>query len=334
MPVLVTGAAGLLGSHVTDLLLERGESVRALVREGEQVPEETRAKVEVLVGDMGDGESLRRAVSGVDRVFHCAARTGPWGPKADYATANVSGLKMLVDLSLAAGVRRFVHVSSITVHGNDVDGTANEDSPLRVEPNPYSQSKVAGERLLNHLMPDRSAPVTIVRPGLIYGPRDRGSFSRFAQLVQAGKMVVFGSGENYLPLIYVRDVALGLLLAGERPQAAGRTYILVNDEPVTQNEYLGAIARGLGVAPPARHIPYRLALLLGGTAEMAFRAARLRRPPPVMRYGVQMLGGNNRFMIDRARAELGFSPTVGLAEGVDLSLAWYRSLGRADSAQG
>src|SRR5205823_8931425 len=131
---------------------------------------------------------------GVDRVLHCAARTGPWGPPAAYETANVRGLAALVEGALAAGVRRVVHVSSITVHGNDVRGRADETAPLRVEPNPYSRSKVAGERLLGRMIRDEGAPVTIVRPGWIYGPGDTASFARIAQRVEKGQMITLGSG--------------------------------------------------------------------------------------------------------------------------------------------
>jgi nucleoside-diphosphate-sugar epimerase len=98
----------------------------------------------------------------------------------------------------------------------------------------------------------------------------------------------------------------------------------VNDERVTQYDLLAAIARELGLPEPTRRIPYRLALALGAAAEGVARLARRRNPPPVMRYGVQLLGGENRFIIDRARRDLGFSPKVQLAEGVRASVRWYR----------
>ena len=84
-------------------------------------------------------------------------------------------------------------------------GEADENSPLRTEPNPYSRSKVAGERVLQRMIRDEGAPVTIVRPGWIYGPRDTASFARFAPMIDQGRMIMVGSGQNHLPLIYVRD---------------------------------------------------------------------------------------------------------------------------------
>jgi nucleoside-diphosphate-sugar epimerase len=325
MTVLVTGAAGFLGSHVTDLLLARGERPRALVRPGEDVASLAAADLDIYQADVGDSATLGPALQGVDRVFHCAARTGPWGPAAEYQRTNVRGLQTLVRTALDAGVGRLVHVSSITVHGNDVGGQADESAPLRAEPNPYSRSKVEGERLLEHMIQDEGAPVTIVRPGWIYGPRDTASFARFARMIETGRMIMVGSGENHLPLIYAQDAARGVLLAGEAGQAEGRSYLLVNDEPVTQREFLTAVATELGAPAPRWHIPYRLAVGLGAVAESLGRMSRRREPPPVMRYGLQLLGGENRFSISRARRELGFSPQVDLAEGVRRSVEWHRS---------
>ena len=325
MTVLVTGGAGFLGSHLVELLVEAGESPRVLVRPGDDVTALPAGDVDIHRGDLADPAALASATRGVDRVLHCAARTGPWGPAGEYERVNVRGLETLVRTALAAGARRLVHVSSITVHGNDVRGAADEAAPLREEPNPYSRSKVAGERLLERMIREEAAPVTIVRPGWIYGPRDRASFARLAERIANGRMLVVGDGRNDLPLIYVRDVARGILLAAETEQALGRSYVLVNDEPVTQRDFLEAIAVELGVPAPKRHLPYRLALTAGATAEALARLARRRQAPPVMRYGLQLLGGDNRFDITRAREELGFDPLVDLAEGVMRAVAWYRT---------
>jgi nucleoside-diphosphate-sugar epimerase len=296
-----------------------------LVRPGENLGSLAGAGVEVWTADIRDRAAIAAALTGIDRVLHCAARTGPWGPEAEFFTTNVRGLETLVYAAMAAGVRRLVHVSSITVHGIDVGGEADESAPLREEPNPYSRSKIAGERLVQRLIRDETAPVTIVRPGWIYGPRDTASFERLARVIEKGQMVMVGSGRNHVPLVYVSDVAQGVLLAGEADRAEGNSYLLVNDEPVTQRDFLATIAAELRVAVPTRRIPYQLAVMLGAIAENAGRLAGRRQPPPVMRYGMQLLGGENRFIISRARRELGFSPHVGLAEGVKRSVEWYRA---------
>jgi nucleoside-diphosphate-sugar epimerase len=325
MTVLVTGAAGFLGSHVTDLVQSLGERTRVLVHPNDSVEHLELADIDVYRADIADAAALECALSGVDRVLHCAARIGPWGLAAEYERTNVRALETLVRAAMASGVKRVVHVSSVTVHGNDLHGNGDESAPLREEPNPYSRSKVAGERLLARMVQEEGAPVTVVRPGWIYGPRDHASFARLARQIERHKMMMVGSGENHLPLIYARDAARGVVLASQVDGAEGKCYVLVNDQPVTQRDFIAAIAEELGAPLPTRRIPYELALSIAAVAERLGRLARSRRPPPVMRYGMQLLGGENRFSIARARRELGFAPLVDLAEGVKRSVDWYRA---------
>lgn len=332
MKVLVTGAAGLLGSHIAELALKRNDEVRLFVRPGEDVSWLTKVGAEVCQGDLANSASLEAAVRGANLVIHCAARMGPWGPEAEYEQVNVRGPKVLVEIALAAGVKRIVHVSSIDVHGLIVGDGVDETAPFGTEQDPYCRSKRAGELEVQRLIKDRGAPVTVVRPGLIYGPRDTHSFARFVRLVEQHKMVIIGSGENHLPLIYVSDVARGILLASEAEQAIGRTYLLVNDEPVTQRDYFHGIARELGVRPPKWHFPYRLALAMGATAELAGHLIRSKQPPPLMRFGLKQMAGENRFVITRARQELGFSPQVNLAQGIREGIAWYHERYAAHTA--
>jgi nucleoside-diphosphate-sugar epimerase len=167
---------------------------------------------------------------------------------------------------MAARVSRFIHVSSTAVLGADINGTGDESSPFRKERNPYNWSRIQAELLLQKAPFHAHAPVTVLRTGLLYGPRDTVSFGRLCTLIQKRKMRLIGSGHNHLPLIYVRDVAEAMFLACESPRTIGRTYNLVNDEPVTQQEYFAAIARELGVDAPHRHIPYRVALMMGAAA--------------------------------------------------------------------
>jgi nucleoside-diphosphate-sugar epimerase len=325
MTVLVTGAAGFLGRHVTALLVTRGARPRVLVRPSDDARSLAPAGVDIHVADIGDRAAIAPALAGVDSVIHCAARTGTWGPDTEFRLTNVYGLETFVKAALDMGVRRVVHVSSITVHGIDMAGTADENTPFKDSPDPYSRSKVAGERLLQRMILENGAPVTIVRPGWIYGPGDSASFARIARRIAKGRMVMVGSGRNHLPLIYVRDAAQGIVLASEAVQAEGKSYLLVNDEPVTQRDFLAAIAAELGVPAPSRQIPYKLATGLGAASEILGHLVRMRQSPPLMRYGIRLLGGENRFIIGRARCDLGFRPMTNLVDGVRHSIAWYRA---------
>lgn len=335
MKLFVTGAAGFLGGHLTEMLVERGYEVRALVLPGENVEFlQNLPGVEIIRGDVTDSELLRRTLSGVRRVYHLAAKTGPWGPEKAYWEVNVHGLEQLVNTALEAGVERIVHTSSITVYGHHLRGVVSEEHPLHAEDNPYSRTKVAGERLLARLVRERGAPVVIVRPGWIYGPRDTASFGRFVALIEAGKGFLIGSGKNVVPLVYVRDVALGLIKASEAgEQCIGQAYTIVDDRRITQAEYFNTIAEFLEVGPVTRRLPFWPLYAAGRSAELAWSALGKRgaAPPPVTTYGITLAGGNQEFSIDKARRELGYEPQYDVIRGVSEGVRWYRETQRHDT---
>jgi len=325
--VLVTGAAGFLGGHLVDMLLERGEEVRAMVR---PVEDATRLRkldgVEVVLGDLVDRASLKRAVQGMERVFNVAAKTGPWGLEKDYNAVNVWGVADLIMACLDAGVQRIVHTSSITVYGHHLKGIITEDHPFHAEDNPYSRTKIAGEKMVADFVKERGAPVVIVRPAWIYGPRDTASFGRFVAMIESGKGFLIGSGNNIVPIVYVRDVAQGLIKAGDSgDEVIGKAYTIADDRRVTQAEYLNTIADFLGAPPVSRKILYFPLLAAGRSAELVWKTLGRRRatPPPVTTYGVTLLGGNQEFSIEQARRELGYKPEYDVIRGVSEGVNWY-----------
>ncbi len=329
MKVLVTGAAGFLGGHLVDMLVERGDEVRALVRPVEDASHlRNMTGVEVVQGDLADAASLRHAVRDMQRVYSVAAKTGPWGMEDDYRRINVQGLADLVHAAMDAGVQRIVHTSSITVYGHHLHGIVTEEASFHAEDNPYSRTKIAGEKLLANLVRDEGAPVVIVRPGWIYGPRDTASFARFVAMVEAGKGFILGSGKNIVPVVYVRDVAQGLIKAGDAGnEVIGRAYTLADDRRVTQAQYLNTIADCLGVPHVPLHLPYSGLYLAGRAAELTWQALGRGNaaPPPVTTYGITLLGGDQLFAIDKARNELGYTPEFDIARGVAEGVEWYLS---------
>ncbi len=327
MKVLVTGAAGFIGSHVVDALVERGNDVRALVRlAGDTSYLRTLRDVEILRGDLTDTASLKSAVQDVQQIYNVAAKTGPWGVEEAYRAVNVQGVADLIRIAMDAGVQRIVHTSSITVYGHHLRDVVSEDHPFHAENNPYSRSKIAGERLIFQLVREHGAPVVVVRPAWVYGPRDVASFCRFVNLVERGKSFLIGTGNNCVPVVYVRDVAQGLINAGEAGnKVIGRAYNIADDRRVTQAQYLNTIADALQAPHVSRKFPLSALYLAGRTAEVVWQAMGRRKgaPPPLTTYGVSLLGENQQFSIDRARRELGYAPNFDVKRGVAEGVRWY-----------
>ena len=327
MKVLVTGAAGFIGSHVADALVERGNDVRVLVRSaGNTSHLQTLRGVEIVRGDLTDAASLKSAVQDVQQIYNVAAKTGPWGVEEAYRAVNVQGVADLIRAAMDAGVQRIVHASSITVYGHHLRDIVSEDHPFHAENNPYSRSKIAGERLISQLVQEHGAPVVVVRPAWVYGPRDVASFCRFAKLVERRKSFLIGAGNNSVPVVYVRDVAQGFIKAGDASnKVLGRAYNLADDRRVTQAEYLNTIADALQAPHVSRKFPLSALYVAGRTAEVVWQAMGRRRgaPPPLTTYGVSLLGENQQFSIDRARRELGYTPNFDVKRGVAEGVRWY-----------
>lgn len=333
MKALVTGASGLLGHHLITALQERDAAVRALVLPAEDASRLAARNVELYRGDVRDPQTLLAPMQGVDVVFHLAGMMGVWRPMRDYYDVNVRGAEYVGRAALAAGVGRLVHISSWTVYGMDLGKPAAEDFPLAPFQEPYAVTKAEGDRVVQRLISEEQLPAVIVRPGTFFGPEDRLHFGRMADRLRAGKGVIVGSGRNALPFVYVTDVVQGLMLAAMHPRAVGQAFNISNDQPLTQEEMLDAIAAELGVAPPRLHVPYRALYAAAFVAERLGAVLRPRHQPPVTRLGAKLFGTDNRHSINKARAELGYEPRVRLREGVRIAAAWYmgRPLETADA---
>jgi nucleoside-diphosphate-sugar epimerase len=332
MRILVTGASGFLASHLIPVLRERGHSVRALVLPSSDRTPLRQAGVDIHTGDVRLPGTLAGAMRQVDAVFHLAAAIGVRRPLREYYAVNVTGTENVCRAAVAAGVKRLVHVSSTSVYEQGLGVPVDETFPLAPPPDPYAESKAAGDMLVQRLIADEHLPASIVRTSTIFGPGDHLNFGRIADRLLAGTSIVIGSGRNRVPVAFVDDVVRGLLLVLEH-QAAGEVYNITDDRCPTQRELLEEIADQVGARPPRIHVPYRL---LYGAAYLAERLAQATRSERavVTRFGVLLYGADNRFAIDKARHELGYEPRVPLRQGVSVAAEWYRghraSLGRSE----
>ena len=322
--ILVTGGNGFVGRHVVAALQGRGDRVRVLALPGEGTDWVEARGIAVRRGDICQAKTLIGPMQGMDEVLHLAAMMDVWRPIEHYHAVNVTGTENVCRAALAAGVRRFVHMSSSSVYGVGLGQPADESFPLRPFPDPYPITKATGDLLVQRMIAEEHLPAVIVRPDQIFGPGDHLHFGRMADRLRAGTTIVVGSGDNAVPFVYISDVVQGLLLALDDERALGQAYNITNGRPLTQEQLLRVIAREVGAKPPRLHIPYHALYAAGYAAERFAVATRSWRRPPITRLGVAFIGTDNRYSIDKARRELGYRPRVTLEEGVRRTAAWYR----------
>jgi nucleoside-diphosphate-sugar epimerase len=258
---------------------------------------------------------------------------GVWRPMEDYHAVNVTGTENVCRAALAAGVRRFVHVSSWTVYGMALGEPVPEGYPPKPLREPHVLTKLAGDELVRRMAVEDGLPAVILRPGTFFGPGDELHFGRIADRIRARRWIVIGSGGNALPLVYVSDVVQGLLLALDHEGAVGEAYNITHDHALTQRQFLDAIATEIGAPAPRLRVPYRALYAAACADERLVRLTHAKRQPVVTRLGVKLIGTDNRHAIDKARRELGYAPQVDLREGVALAAAWYRQRDREQPAR-
>jgi dihydroflavonol-4-reductase len=323
--ILVTGAGGFTGLSLAKALSAAGQRVRGLVRTTDQSAALERAGVTTVAGDVRDPSVIRRAITGIDTVYHLAAvfrRTAV--PGSEYREVHVDATRQLVEFSAAAGVQRIVHCSTVGVHGSvSEDAPATEDAPFQPA-DVYQETKLEGEQIALETAERVGIPLTVVRPGPIYGPGDKRLFKLIGGVAQE-HFQLLGDGSPHFQMVYIDDLTEGLRLAAEVPAAVGRTYILAGNEAPTLNELVNEIASVAGVASPRMRLPVWPFWIAGAVCEAI--CIPLGIEPPIFRRRVKFFTSNRWFDTSRARRELGFVPRVSLREGLRRTLESYQRLG-------
>jgi nucleoside-diphosphate-sugar epimerase len=320
MRALVTGGGGFLGGAIVGRLLERGDTVRSLARG--DYPALRALGVETVQGDLADLETVRAAVSGVDVVFHVAARAGIWGTYDDYHRANVLGTRNVIETCRSERVARLVFTSSPSVvhGGGDLEGV-NESAPYPARHDaPYPATKAEAERLVLAANGADLATVAL-RPHLIWGPGDNHLIPRILARARAGRLRKIGTRNVVVDSTYIDDAARAHLLAAEcleSPQspARGKAYFVSQGEPWPLWDLVNGILHAAGLPPVTRSIPLPMALAAGGVLEVAHRLLRLPGEPAMTRFLARQLATSHWYDMSAARRDLGYSPSLSVAEGL------------------
>jgi nucleoside-diphosphate-sugar epimerase len=327
-PILITGGTGLLGSHLAEQLVGRGERVRVLVRPTSDVGFLRSLGVELVTGNLADPDACRRAVEGARAVYHAAAKVGDWGTWEEFQRDCLDATRNLAQAARGAGIGRFLHISSTSAYGHPPEGgpPVEETAPLGQNFWPiwddYTRSKVEQERILWEEAAG-GLPLTVIRPSWLFGERDRTTTARLLRRLRRGGVPLIGRGDNPLSAIEAAEVAAAAIRAANDPGSVGEAYNITDQGPITQREFFNLWAEAAGAPPVRKRRSYRLVFAGALLLEAHGHLTRRRRPPLITRYAAWLMGRDVRYSTAKARERLGWRPRRTYRESIERTVAWF-----------
>ncbi len=327
MKVVITGATGFIGSRLALHCREQGMEVCALGRrrsavEGRYAEALRRAGAEVLEIPVTEPDALIEPMRGAEFVFHLAAAQHEANvPDAYFREINVEGTHHVLSAAEAAGVARFVHGSTIGVYAWKEGEPVTEASPLCPD-NIYGKTKLEGEGVVRSLA--GRVPRVIVRISETYGPGDQRLRKLFLS-ARRGFLLQVGAARNLHHLVFIDDLIAGLLAAARVPEAAGKTFVLAGERPVTSREMLEVVAAAEGGGARIVYVPLAPLWLVAGACEFALRPLGIQ--PPLHRRRMDFFRKSFAFSQQEAREILGYRPAMDLKTGMQRTAQWYRDEG-------
>ena len=330
MTVLVTGAGGLVGTHVLEALRARGERPRALVREHARALVESLG-AEPVIGDATDAVTWERAARGVRAIVHGAALVVTRSTFEEFTRVNVGGTRLAIDAA-RRNRARLIHISSVSVYGRTEVYDAGRDGvteQYQFQPLPgddfYARTKRAADLLVQDAGRDGLDAIAI-RPNVIYGERDRLFTNRLLANLKRGFIPQIGPGTNHLSCVYAGNVASAILAALDaKPQAGFRAYNVTRDAAplLTQREFFQTFAQSLGVRPLQFPVPIPVIRVGVRVWSMLMRALLPGRYTALGNAAMSFILGENPYSIDRIQKELGWSPTIDTRTAIARSVTWH-----------
>ena len=328
--ILVTGATGFIGSHLTERLAKGKEKIRVLVRDKNEIGyiEEFDVKIkediEIVEGDLSDKESLLKATKDIEKVFHLAAISRPMNIETHvYYDINVTGTRNLLEACEENKVKKIVHVSSMSVFGFSRDGKPlNENSP-RLPVSEYGKSKKEGEELVIDFCKKNKIELVVVRPPMVYGGRDMQFFKLF-KLINTGNFPLIKQGKAKIEFCFVKNLVEGIVLADERGKNL-EGYNISNGETYSIKQVFSEISKAEGKRLFPISIPYLIVKIAGSFIEKIYSV--FGKKAPFNSGTAEWMSNDNEIDMSKAKKELGYKIKFPLEKGIKETVDWYKDKG-------
>lgn len=325
MKVLVTGGAGFTGKALVRRMLEEGHEVIALDNKAGYKPEDLNQwGARLVIGSVTDRQTVRQCMRDVEVVHHVAAAFREMNvPRDRYREVNVEGTRIVLEAAFQEGVRKFIYCSTCGVHGNVDEPPAGEDAPIQPA-DYYQQTKYEAEPIVVEYA-RRGLKTTTLRPAAIFGPGDPGRFYMIFRQLARGWFPMFGNGSTLYHPLYIDNFLDAFVLAMDADKGVGETYLIADEEYLTIEDLVRRAAAAMGITVRIPHLPIWPVVAAGLLTEAICMPLGLS--PPIHPRRVDWYRQTRAFKIDKARRELGYSPRVGLDEGLRRACEWYRAEG-------
>ncbi len=320
MKALVTGATGFTGKRLTEILIQKGYDVRVIVRDKNRFTIPEHERLEVIIGDLKNPKDVEIVVRDVQIIFHIAAlyRTAGVAPQ-EYWDTHVKATENLLDAAHKYRIEKFVHTSTVGIHSHIENPPADEN--YTIHPGDiYQLTKWEGEKKAKEFNDKTGLPLVIIRPSAIYGPGDMRLLKLF-KIASKKYSIVLGSGEIFYHMVYVDDLAEGLILAAESSISNGEAFIIGGEGYISLNNMLTLISQILKKESKIIHLPAAPFQLLGSLCEKV--CIPLGINPPIYRRRVDFFTKSRAFDITKAKRMLSYLPKISLEEGLTKTASWY-----------
>lgn len=319
--ILVTGGTGFIGSHLTELLLEKGYSVSCLVRDPANLRWLSGLNIDVKAGDCLLPETLANAVKQASVVIHAAGLTKARRAREYYAVNHIGTRNILEACARHnPGIEKFILISSLAAAGPGTDGNPVKDSDFPHPVSDYGRSKLLAET--EALAYKEKFPVVILRPSAVFGPRDRDMFELFRWAARGVTLEIAGR-ERFLNFCYVGDLVNAVILAMEQQTASGSIYFVAEDRAYSWSEFRRALLTSGSVKARIIKIPYSAAYLIG----LASEVGSLFTSSPALTNRQKVCEASQTYWtcdLAKTEKELGFKAAYPLQQGLDITWRWYR----------
>lgn len=335
LKLFVTGATGMVGIHIVQHMLNRGHEVTAMVRRSSDTSKlkVLPGKLDIRTNELDNASSLGNLMKGHDVVIHCAGSVDPHATRDEIFGINVNGTEIALRSAIDAGIKQFIHMSSLSViTGQDDQYDVDENAPLRTCGEAYADSKVEAEKLVISLAGTHDMQVTILRPGFIYGPGERAWMPRLINNIRTKKAMLIDGGTKETNVIYIGNLCLAAELALLNTKSYNRVYNLTDGQKVSKKQLFDAIADGMGMPRITKTMPSAIARPV---CELISKIAPML--PPEKRQGLsrfsraayRLAGINQGFSIARAEQELGYVNRTPFEEGMAKTLEQFKGADQA-----